>query len=292
MSSPSPSPLTPAPTRSPPCHADAFALFTSSPPPPSPTDPRVSLRPLPPPEDPPATSEEPQTLSAFHASEGPVQRLSRLRSLFESIPAPPPSPTASTSALPAEEGEKEEEERRREENRRVYAKELWGKCSGNALCLAEGKAAAAEAKAVRWSAFEKYAEEKEKELWRLFVELDVDGDMRLRKEEVREACKRAGVEIKERTLDDFIRAVDKNGDGAISFDEWRDFLLVRLSCSLWRGRRELMVLYANSCCQDEPRWSRSSSTTRRTGSTDLQCRSSLKTAMVRLSSLDAPPPAR
>ena len=80
----------------------------------------------------------------------------------------------------------------------MYAKELWGKCSGNALCLAEGKAAAAEAKAVRWSAFEKYAEEKEKELWRLFVELDVDGDMRLRKEEVREACKRAGVEIKER----------------------------------------------------------------------------------------------
>lgn len=118
----------------------------------------------------------------------------------------------------------------------MYARELWGKCSGasNALCLTEGKdpKGAAAAKAVRWTAFEKYAEEKEKELWRLFVELDVDGDMRLRKPEVREACKRAGVEIKERTLDDFIRAVNKNGDGAISFDEWRDFLLVRLVARL------------------------------------------------------------
>jgi solute carrier family 25 phosphate transporter 23/24/25/41 len=80
--------------------------------------------------------------------------------------------------------------------------------------------------AVRWTAFERYAEEKERELWRLFVELDVDGDMRLRKEEVREACKRAGVEVQDGTLEEFIRAVDKNNDGAISFDEWRDFLLV------------------------------------------------------------------
>ncbi|KAK4695810.1 hypothetical protein P7C70_g8485, partial [Phenoliferia sp. Uapishka_3] len=83
-----------------------------------------------------------------------------------------------------------------------------------------------EAKAVRWSAFEKYAEEKEKELWRVFVEVDVDGDMRLKKDEVRQACKKAGLEVKEAMLDDFVRAVDKNNDGVISFDEWRDFLLL------------------------------------------------------------------
>lgn len=66
----------------------------------------------------------------------------------------------------------------------------------------------------------------------MFVELDVDGDMRLRKVEVREACRRAGVEVKDAVLDDFIRAVDQNNDGAISFDEWRDFLLVSCACSL------------------------------------------------------------
>lgn len=80
---------------------------------------------------------------------------------------------------------------------------------------------------MRWKAFEQYAEEKERELWRAFVELDHDGDMRLRKDEVREACRRAGIDVREGAIDEFVRTVDRNGDGVISFDEWRDFLLVR-----------------------------------------------------------------
>ncbi|KPV72307.1 uncharacterized protein RHOBADRAFT_8137, partial [Rhodotorula graminis WP1] len=79
---------------------------------------------------------------------------------------------------------------------------------------------------VRWKAFEQYADDKERELWRAFVDLDRDGDMRLRAGEVREACRRAGIEVKEQAIDDFVRAVDRNGDGFISFDEWRDFLLL------------------------------------------------------------------
>ncbi|KDE06805.1 hypothetical protein, variant [Microbotryum lychnidis-dioicae p1A1 Lamole] len=80
--------------------------------------------------------------------------------------------------------------------------------------------------AARWTAFEKYAEEKEKELWKVFVEFDSDRDMKLRVSEVRQACKRAGLEIMDGTLDDFMKTVDKDGDGAISFAEWRNFLLL------------------------------------------------------------------
>ncbi|BGP17904.1 hypothetical protein JCM10213v2_005952 [Rhodosporidiobolus nylandii] len=80
---------------------------------------------------------------------------------------------------------------------------------------------------LRWNAFEKYAEEKEHELWKAFCELDRDGDMRLGIGEMREACRRAGVEIKDpKAIEQFVRTVDRNGDGVISFDEWRDFLLL------------------------------------------------------------------
>ncbi|ORY83515.1 mitochondrial carrier domain-containing protein [Leucosporidium creatinivorum] len=209
----------------PPTKADIFSLTTSAPPSFSVSagDPRVSLR-TPPPTSPNDTdsestadgdnSGEPSTLSEFREAEDPAKRLSRLRRLFDTIsmpaPSPPSSPAASTSALPEPE---KDEERRLEADRKIYARELW-------------RNTPVASAAVRWTAFERYAEEKEKELWRVFVELDVDGDMRLRKEEVREACRRAGVEVKDSMLEEFIRAVDKNNDGAISFDEWRDFLLL------------------------------------------------------------------
>ncbi|KAM0749597.1 mitochondrial carrier [Meredithblackwellia eburnea MCA 4105] len=261
---------------SPPTRAALFDLLTTSPSQPPPiSDPRVSLRspasppPTPPPLDPSVSpspqSREPSTLSEFRELEGRTKRLSRLRTLFDSIPAPSPpsSPQASTSALP-DEGSltpgtvadaAQEDERRREQQRKIYARELWRKCSGftqdsqgqdggkPGVRSDEGSrresAGSAftpggvrrsligpDATAARWTAFELYAEEKERELWKVFVELDVDGDMKLKKEEVREACKRAGVEVKDSVLDAFIRDVDQNNDGVISFDEWRDFLLL------------------------------------------------------------------
>lgn len=215
-------------------------------------DPRLSLRPTSPPLIPPTIPihipfiepPEPKTLQDFHVQEG-SRRQSRLKCLFDSIPIRcPPTPSsntstseASTSFLPPFNSEKEEE-LQREENRKIYARELWKKCSGGTDKLVDsskafvGESTTSNSTSLtttstrRWNAFEKYAEEKEMELWKLFVELDLDGDMRLNKEEVRLACKRAGVEVKEGTLDGFVRAVDRNGDGVISFDEWRDFLLV------------------------------------------------------------------
>jgi len=228
-------------------------------------DPRVSLRaPLPPPppycplssrttvdHDP-----EPATLTEFRDNEGPAKRLSRLRSLFDSLPAPSPpsSPAAASSALPAEQtqppqpaqpAEPSTHEQRCAQDRRNYTRELWRKCGASVaasvapVAVPPGSSTApqvgspalerqrqAALAAVRWKAFEQYADDKERELWRAFVDLDRDGDMRLRAGEVREACRRAGIEVKEQAIDDFVRAVDRNGDGFISFDEWRDFLLL------------------------------------------------------------------
>lgn len=258
----------------PPSNSLLFDLEASSPItlPPSKDDPRVSLRAPPPPPEPYCPSSgpalldhdpEPATLNEFRQSEGPAKRLSRLRSLFDSLPAPSPpsSPAASSSALPPEPDQQQQQlqpstttavaadptthEQRCAQDRRAYVRELWRKCGasvaasvapvavpptssaspqvGSPALERQRQAALA---AVRWKAFEQYADAKERELWRAFVELDRDGDHRLRAPEVREACRRAGLEVKDQAIDDFVRAVDRNGDGFISFDEWRDFLLL------------------------------------------------------------------
>ena len=136
-----------------------------------------------------------------------------------------------------------DDERQREAERKTYARELWRKCSSTGNAGSTSTASSSDDKenakpggpsaaplssvAARWTAFERYADEKERELWRVFVDMDRDGDMRLRKDEVREACKRAGVDVKDdATIEEFIRNVDRNGDGAISFEDWRNFFLV------------------------------------------------------------------
>ena len=195
---------------------EPFDRKTTSPPIPlNSHDPRLSLRdPLPAPAVPPELQHtppvqfesEPQTLSAFRANEGSAKRLQRLKHLFESIPLPDHEHYhPSTSTL-----DSRNDEPGKEDLKSQYAHELYKKCSGcspSSSTILDDKAETA----VRWTEFEKYAEEKEKELWRLFVELDVDGDMRLRQGEVKEACKRAGVVLKDGELGQFIDAV--GGDG-------------------------------------------------------------------------------
>ena len=229
--------------------AEAFDLTTSPSPKTSTShDPRVSLRPSPPalPADPPPPplayadpvhfESEPQTLSAFRANEGDAKRLERLRDLFDSIPVPHHHPSTSTL-------DSRGDEAGQEDLRTQYAQELYKKCSGcqpSSTAVLDTKAETA----VRWTEFEKYAEEKEKELWRLFVELDVDGDMRLRQGEVREACKRAGVVLKDGELNQFIDAV--GGDGEISFEAWRDTFLVRSIVSALRYRAHTFLPVATT----------------------------------------------
>lgn len=186
------------------------------------------------------------TLSEYRASEGDARRLTRLRSLFDSLPPPNATPDAqapsATTTADADQCARD---------RKLYMRELWGQCGSSAPQptnhqQTEHKTTPRQpsppSTASRWQAFEKYADLKERELWRAFCELDRDGDMRLRKSEVREACRRAGIELREDALDEFVRTVDRDGDGAISFDDWRDFLLVRAarpSCSQFLRSRKL-----------------------------------------------------
>lgn len=204
---------------------DLVSSASIAPPPPA-QDPDVALRH-------PAAGETMPTLSEYRASEGDARRLTRLRSLFDSLPPPnanitPDAPTPSaTTATDADQYWK------------TYMRELWGQCGSSPTPPTPQQTQTADAQhkttprqpsppstASRWQAFEQYADLKERELWRAFCELDRDGDMRLRKSEVREACRRAGIELREDALDEFVRTVDRDGDGAISFDDWRDFLLL------------------------------------------------------------------
>ncbi|KAK4047617.1 hypothetical protein OIV83_005275 [Microbotryomycetes sp. JL201] len=255
------------PVHPPPTKAEIFALAAAAPPRPwTADDPRVSLRPsasssfyghdaktrkrrL---DD---DDDEPVTLKDFRQAEDPATRLSAFRRLFDSLPLPSVASSSSgssseTSAAsePSTSTQSDSDERQREADRSLYARELWGQCSTsnvqshdstassntdkpNTASMTSSTAVAGSAPlssvAARWTAFEKYADEKERELWRAFVEMDKDGDMRLRKDEVREACRRAGVQATDdATIDEFIRNVSRNGDGAISFEEWRNFFLL------------------------------------------------------------------
>lgn len=237
--------------------AESFArtVATSHSPPHDISDPRLSLRAAADPSllpsdginqaDDPNGARSNRTINEFRKREGRTERTSRLRSLFNSIPLPRSNPIASTSVLSSK--SRPDEESRREEDRELYARELWHKCShstasspcssSTTLPSVSTHPSATTTETVegdiRWEAFEKYAEEKESELFTLFVSLDKDGDMRLRKEDVQEACKRAGVILENETLDEFVRALDKNNDGQIAFEEWRDcFLLLPRTTSM------------------------------------------------------------
>lgn len=160
-----------------------------------------------------------ERLLEFRNAEGKTKRLSRLRNLFDSIPLPPTNATASHQPIPStSELSIKNDEIKREEKRKLYTRELWRKCGHTPPSSANTTAASSSVTfptsfdsssnvaetTARWLAFEKYAEEKEKELFQLFVQLDRDGDMKLRKSDVSDACKTAGVHLKEGTLDEFV----------------------------------------------------------------------------------------
>ncbi|CAG8433749.1 11076_t:CDS:2 [Ambispora gerdemannii] len=79
---------------------------------------------------------------------------------------------------------------------------------------------------VDFQEFKTFVEEKEKELWELFVEIDKSKDMKLQPEELEGALWKAGIHCTKQELKKFIHTMDKDGNGVIDFGEWRDFLLL------------------------------------------------------------------
>ncbi|SPO22462.1 related to SAL1 - member of the Ca2+-binding subfamily of the mitochondrial carrier family [Ustilago trichophora] len=87
---------------------------------------------------------------------------------------------------------------------------------------------------IEWEGFLAYAENKERELYKIFVEMDRNCDMRLDVQEIRTALDRAGIEVPQISLDDFIASLTSTRTSAhacgektyVTFPEFRDYLLL------------------------------------------------------------------
>lgn len=95
-----------------------------------------------------------------------------------------------------------------------YAKELLRVCDANR----DGR--------VDYQEFRRYMDDKELELYRIFQAIDVEHNGCILPEELYDALVKAGIEIDDDELASFVERVDKDSNGIITFEEWRDFLLL------------------------------------------------------------------
>lgn len=95
-----------------------------------------------------------------------------------------------------------------------YARELFMVCDANS----DGR--------VDYNEFRRYMDDKELELYCIFQAIDVEHSGSILPEELWDALDRAGIEMDEEELARFVEHVDKDNNGTITFEEWRDFLLL------------------------------------------------------------------
>ncbi|VVB15598.1 unnamed protein product [Arabis nemorensis] len=95
-----------------------------------------------------------------------------------------------------------------------YAKELFRVCDANR----DGR--------VDYHEFRRYMDDKEVELYRIFQAIDVEHNGCISPEGLWDSLVKAGIEINDEELARFVEHVDKDNDGIIMFEEWRDFLLL------------------------------------------------------------------
>ncbi|KAF5182717.1 Mitochondrial carrier protein coac2 [Thalictrum thalictroides] len=95
-----------------------------------------------------------------------------------------------------------------------YAKDLLKVCDANR----DGR--------VDYQEFRRYMDDKELELYCIFQAIDVEHNGCILPEELWDALVRAGIEIDDEELARFVEHVDKDNNGIITFEEWRDFLLL------------------------------------------------------------------
>ncbi|XP_020223597.1 calcium-binding mitochondrial carrier protein SCaMC-1 isoform X1 [Cajanus cajan] len=95
-----------------------------------------------------------------------------------------------------------------------YARELCQVCDANS----DGR--------VEYHEFRRYMDDKELELYRIFQAIDVEHNGNILPEELYDALCKAGIELDDEELAHFVEHVDKDNNGIITFEEWRDFLLL------------------------------------------------------------------
>ncbi|XVE56481.1 hypothetical protein DITRI_Ditri04bG0013700 [Diplodiscus trichospermus] len=79
---------------------------------------------------------------------------------------------------------------------------------------------------VDYQEFKRYMDDKELELYRIFQAIDVEHNGCILPEELWDALVKAGIQIDDEELARFVEHVDKDNNGIITFEEWRDFLLL------------------------------------------------------------------
>ncbi|KAK1271385.1 Mitochondrial adenine nucleotide transporter ADNT1 [Acorus gramineus] len=95
-----------------------------------------------------------------------------------------------------------------------YARDLISVCDSNR----DGR--------VDYGEFRRYMDDKELELYQIFQAIDVEHSGCILPEELWDALVKAGIEIDDEELAHFVDHVDKDNNGIITFEEWRDFLLL------------------------------------------------------------------
>ncbi|KAG0642060.1 mitochondrial carrier domain-containing protein [Tuber brumale] len=78
---------------------------------------------------------------------------------------------------------------------------------------------------IQYSEFKHFFESADRELWRIFTSVDLDRNGNIDKAELRIALSRAGLVVDTKRLQEFFDSMDRNNDGVICYEEWRDFLM-------------------------------------------------------------------
>ncbi|TWU75653.1 hypothetical protein ED733_007179 [Metarhizium rileyi] len=78
---------------------------------------------------------------------------------------------------------------------------------------------------IQYEEFRMFVEKTERQLYLLFQAIDKDGNGKLDSAELQTAFRAAGLSVSNRRVADFFHDLDRNNDGFVSFEEWRNFLL-------------------------------------------------------------------
>ncbi|KZO93762.1 mitochondrial carrier [Calocera viscosa TUFC12733] len=172
--------------------------------------------------DPRPTRKVPKSLPDFRQLESNQERTARLRALWLSLPKDltDNDPTFGTKNGESSNAYQPLTRERAQRLRDLYERELARECNGHGWRFRNT--------VVDWDGFQKYVEEKEEELWKVFHnDLDLDGNGVLDSTELQHALINAGINLDANTMIDFIAFLTSSPHSrSISFPEFRDFLLL------------------------------------------------------------------